>query len=88
MVVLFVIAEIFVAGLLAILSWLLWSDAEVFRARNIAAAERMPKFLHFLCPPSLVRGPFGLWQVRMMSFVAGLMSLGLLVAAIAALTHR
>jgi hypothetical protein len=88
MLILFVIGEFFVAILLATLSWLYWTDAERYRSQNVAAAERMPKLLHFLSPPSLLRGRFGLWQVRIMAVAAALMSLVLLVAAAAALTHH
>jgi hypothetical protein len=88
MVVLFVIGELFVAILLATLSWLYWTDAERYRSQNLAAAERMPKVLHFLCPPSVLRSRFGLWQVRIMAMGAALMSLVLFVAAVTTLTHH
>ena len=88
MLILIVAGELFVAVLLATLSWLYWADAERYRSQNLAAAERMPKLLHFLSPPSLLRGRFGLWQVRIMAVGVALMSLVLLVAAVAALRHH
>ena len=86
--ILFVIGELFIAILLATLSWLYWTDVERYRSQNLAAAERMPKLLHFLSPPSLLRGRFGLWQIRIMAVGLALGSLVLVVAAAAALTHH
>ena len=88
MLVLFVVGELFVAILLATLSWLYWTDAERYRSQNLAAAERMPRVLHFLSPPSLLRSRFGLWQVRIMAVGAAVISLVLFVAAVATLTHH
>ena len=88
MVIAFVIGELLVAALLAAVSWLYWTDAERYRTQNLAAAERMPKFFHFLSPPSLLRGRFGSWQVRSVAVGTAVISLILLVAAVATVMHR
>jgi hypothetical protein len=88
MIIAFVVGELFVATLLAAISWLYWTDAEYYCSQSVAAAERMPKFLHFLSPPSLLRRRLGLWQVRGVAVAAAVMSLVLLVAAVATVMHR
>jgi hypothetical protein len=88
MIIAFAIGELFVATLLVALSWLYWTDAEYYRSQSVAAAERMPKFLHFLSPPSLLRGRLGLWQVRGIAVGAAVGSLVLLIAAVATVMHR
>jgi hypothetical protein len=88
MVALAAVVELLVAILLAALSWLYWTDPERYRSQHVAAAERMPKVLHFLCPPSLLRSRFGLWHIRGMSLTAAVMSLVFVITAVAALTHH